>query len=96
MHLCVYIVRTQETACSSDTRFRRKLRGTTGHRLLGTQRPQMLCVAAWVWFCLSTERQRAGGGRVQKERQQVVGKFGRIAPEGALGVLALVGVGGAR
>jgi len=25
------------------------------HRLLGTQRPQMLCVAAWVWFCLSRE-----------------------------------------
>jgi len=41
-------VRTQERACSSVSRFRRKLRGTTGHRLLGTQRPQMLCVAAWV------------------------------------------------
>jgi len=37
------------------TRFRRKLSGTTRHRLLGTQRPQMLCVAAWVWFCLTTE-----------------------------------------
>jgi len=49
------VVRTQEKACSSDSRFRRKLSGTTGHRLLGTQRPQMLCVAAWVWFCLSTE-----------------------------------------
>jgi len=48
-------VRTQEKACCSDSRFRRKLSGTTGHRLLGTQRPQMLCVAAWVWFCLSTE-----------------------------------------
>ena len=48
-------VRTQEKASSSDSRFRRKLSGTTGHRLLGTQRPQMLCVAAWVWFCLSTE-----------------------------------------
>jgi len=40
-------VRTQETSCSSDSRFRRKLAGTTAHRLLGTQRPQMLCVAAW-------------------------------------------------
>jgi len=39
----------------SYSRFRRKLRGTTGHCLLGTQRPQMLCVAAWVWFSLSTE-----------------------------------------
>jgi len=48
-------VRTQEEAFSSDSRFRRKLRGTTGHRLLGTQRPQVVCVAAWVWFCLSTE-----------------------------------------
>ena len=48
-------VRTHEKACSSDSRFRRKLSGTTRHRLLGTQRPQMLCVAAWVWFCLSTE-----------------------------------------
>jgi len=48
-------VRTQETACSSDSRFRHKLSGTTGHRLLETQRPHMLCVAAWVWFCLSTE-----------------------------------------
>jgi len=48
-------VRTQEKACSSDSRFRRKPSGTTGQRLLGTQRPQMLCVAAWVWFCLSTE-----------------------------------------
>jgi len=48
-------VRTQKKACSSDSRFRRKLSGTTGHRLLGTLRPQMLCVAAWVWFCLSTE-----------------------------------------
>jgi len=48
-------VRIQEKACSSDSRCRRKLSGTTGHRLLGTQRPQMLCVAAWVWFCLSTE-----------------------------------------
>jgi len=48
-------VTTQEKACSSDSHFRRKLRGTTGHHLLGTQRPQMLCVAAWVWFCLSTE-----------------------------------------
>jgi len=37
------------TACSSDSRFRRKLRGATGRRLLGTQGPQMLCVAAWVW-----------------------------------------------
>jgi len=48
-------VRTQEKACSSNSRFRRKLSGTTGHRLLGTKRPQILCVAAWVWFCLSTE-----------------------------------------
>ena len=51
----VTAVRTQEKACCSDSRFRRKLRGTTGHRLLGTQRPQMSCVAAWVWFCLYTE-----------------------------------------
>jgi len=51
----VYIVRTQENTCSSDSRFRRKLGGTTGHRLLGTQRPQLLCVAAWVWFCLTAE-----------------------------------------
>jgi len=50
-----YSVRTQEKACSSDPRFRRELSGTTGHRRLGTQRPHMLCVAAWVWFCLSTE-----------------------------------------
>jgi len=49
------MVITQETACSSDSRFRRKLSGTTGHRRLGTQRPHMLCVAAWVWFCPSTE-----------------------------------------
>jgi len=48
-------VKPQEKACCSDSRFRRKLSGTTGHRLLGTQRPQMLCVAAWDWFCLSTE-----------------------------------------
>jgi len=48
-------VKTQEKACRSDSRFRRKLSGTTGHRLLGTQRPQMLCVAAWVWFCLSAD-----------------------------------------
>jgi len=51
----ISVVITQEQTCSSDSRFRRKLSGTTGHRLLGTQRPQMLCVAAWVWFCLSTE-----------------------------------------
>ena len=51
----ITVVRTQERACSSDSRFRRKLSGTTEHRLLGTQRPQMLCVAAWAWFCLSTE-----------------------------------------
>ena len=50
-----YVVRTPEKSCSSDSRFRRKLSGTTGHHLLGTQRPQMLCVAAWVWFCLATE-----------------------------------------
>jgi len=34
---------------------RHRLSGTTGHRLLGTQRPQMLYVAAWVWFSLTTE-----------------------------------------
>jgi len=39
-------VRTQKKSCSSDSRFRRKLSGTTGHRLLGTQRMQMLCGAA--------------------------------------------------
>ena len=50
----IYLI-TQERACSSDSRFRRKLSGTTGHRLLETQRPQMLCVAAWVCFYLSTE-----------------------------------------
>jgi len=48
-------VRRQETACNFDSRFSRKLSGTTGHRLLGTQKPQLLCVVAWVWFCLSTE-----------------------------------------
>ena len=77
VYVCVYkaslganwdytTVRTQEKACSSDSRFRRKLSGTTGHRLLGTQRPQMLCVAAWAWFCLSTEFvvvPQLGGGR---------------------------------
>ena len=31
-------------ACCFNSRFRRKLSGTTGHRLLGTQRPQMLYV----------------------------------------------------
>jgi len=51
----VHFVRTKEKACSSDSRFRRRLSGTSGHRLLGTRRPQMLCVAAWVWFCLATE-----------------------------------------
>ena len=55
IHIYIHIVRTQEKACSSDSRFGRKLSGTTGHRLLGTQGPQMLCVAAWVWFCLTTE-----------------------------------------
>jgi len=48
-------VGTREKTCSSDSRLRRKLSGTTGHCLLRTQRRQMLCVAAWVWFCLSTE-----------------------------------------
>ena len=42
----VRLVRTQETTCCFDSRFRRKLSGTTGHRLLGMQRPQMLCMAA--------------------------------------------------
>jgi len=37
----LYSVRTQETSCSSDSRFRRELSGTSGHRFLGTQRPQM-------------------------------------------------------
>jgi len=55
IYVHIYIVRTQEKTCSSDSRFRRKLSGTTGHRLLGTQRPQILCVVAWVWFCLTTE-----------------------------------------
>jgi len=50
-----HTVRTQDKVCCSDSRFRRKLSGTTGHRLLGTQRPQVLCVAAWAWFCLSIE-----------------------------------------
>ena len=54
------LVRKQERAGSSDSRFR-PLSGTTGHRLLGTQRPQMLCVAAWVWFCLSTDIYPAPG-----------------------------------
>ena len=45
------VVRTQGKACSSDSRFRRKLSGTTGHRLYGTQRPQILFVAAWVVSC---------------------------------------------
>ena len=35
-------VRTQTPSCSSDSLFRRRLSGTTGHRLLGTQRSQML------------------------------------------------------
>ena len=48
-------VSTQEKSWCFVSRFRRKLRGTTGHRLMGTQRPQMLWVAAWVWFSLSTE-----------------------------------------
>jgi len=48
-------VRTQETSCSSDSRFRRKLSGTTGHRLLRRQRPQMVWLTAWVWFSLTTE-----------------------------------------
>ena len=47
--------RTQEKTCSSYCRFRRKLSGTTGHRLLGMQRPQILWVTAWVWFSLTTE-----------------------------------------
>jgi len=46
---------TQEKTGSSDSRFRRNVSGMTGHRLLGRQRPRMLCVAAWVWFCLTTE-----------------------------------------
>jgi len=49
------MVRTQEKSCSSDSRFRRKLSETTGHRLLGTQRPQMLWLTAWGWFSLTTE-----------------------------------------
>jgi len=50
-------VRIQENTCSSDSRFRRELSGTTGHRLLLSQRRrrQMLCVAAWIWVCLTTE-----------------------------------------
>jgi len=49
------LLRLQEKACTSDSRFGRKLSGTTRHRLVATQRPQMLCVAVWVWFCPSTE-----------------------------------------
>ena len=44
-----------QTSCSSDSRFRRKLTETTGHRLLGTQRPQMLWLTAWAWFSLTPE-----------------------------------------
>jgi len=51
-HLRVSCVKTQEQSCSSDSRNRRKLSGTTGHRLLETQRPQMLWLIAWVWFSL--------------------------------------------
>jgi len=39
-------LRTQEKSCSSDSRFRRTLSGTSGHRLLGTQRSQMVWVTA--------------------------------------------------
>ena len=48
-------VRTQETSCSSDSRFRRKLSETTAHRLQGTQRPHMLWLTSWGWFSLTTE-----------------------------------------
>jgi len=35
--------------------FRGILQPTTGHRLPGTQRPQKLWLAAWVWFSLAKE-----------------------------------------
>jgi len=35
----VFSLYDSEKACSSDSRFGRKLSGTTGHRLLGTQGP---------------------------------------------------------
>jgi len=39
--------RTQEKSRCVVSRFRRKLRGTTGHRLLGTQRSQMRRCCVW-------------------------------------------------
>jgi len=51
----VCIVTTEKKACSSDSRFRRELSETTGQRLLGTQKPQMVWLTAWVWFSLTTE-----------------------------------------
>jgi len=53
--LIVCNVKTEERSCSSDSRFRRELSETTGHRLLGTQRPQMVWLTAWVWFSLTAE-----------------------------------------
>jgi len=47
-------VRTREKVCRSDSRFRRKLSGTTDI-VLWECRPQMMCVAKRVWFCLYTE-----------------------------------------
>ena len=55
IYIYIYIVSTQKKSCSSDSRFRRKLSETTGHRLQGTQRPHMLWLTAWVWFSLTTE-----------------------------------------
>ena len=48
-------VRTHKKSCSSGSRFSRRLSETTGHRLLGTQKPQMVWLLAWVWFSLTTE-----------------------------------------
>jgi len=66
------VVRTQETSCSSDSRLRRTLSGTTGHRLLGTQRPQMVWLTAWVWCSLTTEFVEGAllGERVNPHREQ--------------------------
>ena len=49
------LVRTHETTCCCNSRFKCKLSGTTGHRLPGTQTAKMLCVAAWFWFSLTIE-----------------------------------------
>jgi len=53
------LVRTQERSCRSDSRLRRKLSGMIGHRLLGTQRPQMVWVVL-LSLRLKQESEREG------------------------------------